>query len=86
MVFPKSNPQYIMLLFLDNPKPTKNTYGYSTGGWTAAPTGGRVIARIAPILGVMPVSDGEAGEAMESRKNLNLIPLNHFQDQPDEVD
>lgn len=74
-VFPKDNPQYIVLLFLDNPKPTKNTHGYATGGWNAAPTGGRIIARMAPLLGVVPVADGEAGEKMESQTNLTQVKL-----------
>lgn len=78
-VFPKSNPQYIVLLFLDNPKPTKNTHGYSTGGWNAAPTGGRIIARMAPLLGVVPVNtDGEAGETMVPQSTLT--PVSHIQD------
>lgn len=78
--FPKSNPRYIVLLFLDNPKATKNTYGYSTGGWNAAPTGGRIIARIAPLLGVVPViSDGETEESMVPQ--TKLTPVNHIQDE-----
>lgn len=77
-VFPKSNPRYIVLLFLDDPKPTKNTHGYATGGWNAAPTGGRIIARMAPLLGVVPICDGEAGETMATRPKLTAI--NHIQD------
>ncbi|MBM3632133.1 MAG: penicillin-binding protein 2 [Alphaproteobacteria bacterium] len=77
-VFPKSDPQYIVLLFLDNPKPTIKTHGYATGGWNAAPTGGRIIARMAPLLGVVPVMDGEAGETMAPQ--MNLTPVNHVQE------
>jgi cell division protein FtsI (penicillin-binding protein 3) len=77
--FPKSNPQYIVLLFLDDPKPTKNTHGYSTGGWNAAPTVGRIIARMAPLLGVVPVkSDGEVEETMAPQTKLTAV--NHIQD------
>jgi len=83
-VFPKSNPQYILILFLDNPQPTKNTHGYATGGWNAAPTGGRIIARMAPLLGVMPVLDEEAGETMDFQKKL--IPLNHLQDDLNDIE
>lgn len=71
--FPKNNPQYIVLLFLDNPKPTKNTHGYATGGWNAAPTGGRIIARMAPLLGVIPVVDEEAGETMGHQAGLTHV-------------
>ncbi|MGV8948457.1 MAG: peptidoglycan D,D-transpeptidase FtsI family protein [Candidatus Paracaedibacter sp.] len=83
-VFPKNNPQYIVLLFLDNPKPTKNTHGYATGGWNAAPTGGRIIARMAPLLGVIPVADEEAGETMESQARLTHV--NHVQGNLDDVE
>lgn len=44
--------RYFVLILLDEPKPSANTYGYSTGGWVAAPAAGRVIERIAPFLGV----------------------------------
>ncbi|MBM3468637.1 MAG: penicillin-binding protein 2 [Alphaproteobacteria bacterium] len=84
--FPKDNPQYIVLLFLDNPKPTKNTYGYSTGGWNAAPTGGRIIARMAPLLGVTPVSDGEMGESMLSLTTLMEVDQDQDQDQDELYD
>jgi cell division protein FtsI (penicillin-binding protein 3) len=80
--FPKSNPQYIVLLFLDHPKATKDTYGYSTGGWTATPTGGRIIARMAPLLGIMP-TDGDAEEAMDNL--AQTMPVNHVQEDLDDL-
>jgi len=83
-VFPKKNPRYIVLLFLDNPKPTKNTHGYATGGWNAAPTGGRIIARMAPLLGVLPVADEDAGETMESQ--VKLTHAKHIQEDLDDTE
>jgi len=53
-VFPSEAPRYALLVMLDEPKPTKNTYGYRTSGWNAAPTTGKIIARIAPLLGIEP--------------------------------
>ena len=44
--------RYFVLILLDEPHPSAKTYGYSTGGWVAAPAAGRVISRIAPYLGV----------------------------------
>ena len=82
--FPKSNPQYIVLLFLDNPKPTENTHGFATGGWNAAPTGGRIIARMAPLLGVIPILDGEAGETMKPR--TQLLSVNHMLEDLDDAE
>ena len=42
---------------LDEPKPLPETHGFITSGWNAVPTGGKVIARIAPLLGVEPRFD-----------------------------
>lgn len=51
-VFPAQKPEYLALIILDEPKPNKDTHGFATAGWTAAPTAGKVIARIAPLLNV----------------------------------
>lgn len=58
-VFPARNPLYVVLIVLDEPQGTEATAGYATAGWTAAPTAGKVIARIAPMLNV-PVSPAES--------------------------
>jgi cell division protein FtsI (penicillin-binding protein 3) len=52
--FPMDSPRYLVLVMIDEPKGNKSTYFYATGGWVAAPTVGRVVQRIAPILGVEP--------------------------------
>jgi cell division protein FtsI (penicillin-binding protein 3) len=51
-VFPSTSPQYVVLVMLDEPKGTKETFGYATAGWTAAPVVGQVIRHAAPLLGV----------------------------------
>jgi cell division protein FtsI (penicillin-binding protein 3) len=51
-VFPIDAPRYLVFVLLDEPKATKDTYGFATAGWTTAPLVGRIIARIAPLLGV----------------------------------
>jgi cell division protein FtsI (penicillin-binding protein 3) len=53
-VFPMDEPRYVMVVMLDEPKATKNTYGYTTAGWNAAPVMARTVSRIAPMLGVRP--------------------------------
>lgn len=53
-VFPMDKPQYLVLVMLDEPQATSETYGYATSGWNAAPTAGKIVERIAPMLGVMP--------------------------------
>ena len=51
-VFPVHNPRYVVFILLDQPHGTKQTGGFALAGWTAAPAVGRVIQRIAPLLGV----------------------------------
>jgi cell division protein FtsI (penicillin-binding protein 3) len=51
-VFPVHNPRYVVFILLDQPHGTKETGGFALAGWTAAPAVGRVIQRIAPLLGV----------------------------------
>ncbi len=53
-VFPVDAPRYAILVMVDEPKGTKATYGYATGGWVSAPVVGRVVQRMAPLLGMPP--------------------------------
>ena len=53
-VFPMSNPRYAVLVMVDEPKGNKSTYGFATGGWVSAPVVGRVVQRMAPLLGMKP--------------------------------
>jgi cell division protein FtsI (penicillin-binding protein 3) len=52
--FPANDPRYVILIMVDEPKGTKATYGYATGGWVAAPAVGRVVQRMAPLFGMAP--------------------------------
>jgi len=56
-IVPADNPQFQVLVMLDEPKPLPETHGFLTSGWNAVPTGGKVIARIAPLLGIEPRFD-----------------------------
>ena len=47
-------PRYAVYMMLDEPHGNKATYGYSTAGWVVAPAAGKVIARIGPMLGLLP--------------------------------
>jgi len=53
-VFPMDDPRYVMVVMLDEPQPTAETYGFRTAGWNAAPIMSRAVSRIAPMLGVHP--------------------------------
>jgi cell division protein FtsI (penicillin-binding protein 3) len=52
--FPMDDPAYVILIMLDEPKPLPETYGFATSGWNAVPTAGKIIRRIAPLLGIEP--------------------------------
>jgi cell division protein FtsI (penicillin-binding protein 3) len=52
--FPMDDPKYVVIAMLDEPKGTKETYGFRGAGWNAAPVVSKVISRIAPVLGVAP--------------------------------
>lgn len=51
--FPIDDPEYVVLVILDEPKPEKEGVG-ATAGRNAAPTVGNIIRRSASILGVKP--------------------------------
>jgi len=56
-VLPADQPRYLVLVMLDEPRATPETHGFKTSGWNAVPTGGKVVARIAPLLGIEPRLD-----------------------------
>jgi len=59
-VFPMNAPRYAVYFMLDEPVGNKETGGYATAGAVSAPGAGRVIARIAPMLGLFPQLQDEA--------------------------
>lgn len=65
--FPMHDPKYIVFVMIDEPKGNKESYGFATGGWVAAPTVGRVISQIAPLLGISPVDDNDSSIAEKLR-------------------
>ena len=56
-ILPADHPRYQLLVMLDEPQSLPETHGFITSGWNAVPTGGAVIARIAPLLGIEPRFD-----------------------------
>jgi len=56
-ILPADDPRYLVLIMLDEPQSLPETHGFITSGWNAVPTGGKVIERIAPLLGIAPRFD-----------------------------
>lgn len=52
--FPMDDPQYLVLVMVDEPKPTEAAHRRTEAAWNAVPTVAAVISRAAPILGVAP--------------------------------
>jgi cell division protein FtsI (penicillin-binding protein 3) len=58
-VFPMDEPRYVMVMMLDDPKATAETYGFHTAAWNIGPAFGVAVSRIAPMLGVRPDKNRE---------------------------
>lgn len=63
--FPMDDPQYMVFILMDEPQGTPETGGVATSSANAVPTAGRLIARIAPMLGVAPKFEETAPGAIQ---------------------
>lgn len=63
--FPLDNPRYAMLIMVDEPK-AENPQSGTTAGWNAGTVTGRIVQRVAPMLGVAP----DFSEVLDQ----NLVP------------
>ena len=70
-VFPMSEPKYLILVLLDEPKGKNSAVSQNTGGWVAAPVVGNVIRRIGPMEGVAPMLD----PALDARAPGTVVEL-----------
>ncbi len=77
--FPVSDPRYVILAMIDEPQGNKQSFGFATAGWTAAPAVGRVIAQIGPLLGISPLSSPEPVNKAKQRmaQNASLKTTQH---------
>lgn len=62
--FPMTSPKYLIFMMIDEPKATKDTYGYATGGWVAAPFVKKIVADMASLTLIPPVHDGSDHEIL----------------------
>ncbi len=61
-VFPVDAPRYVIFVAVDEPKASKDSFGYATAGWVAAPIVKRVVSSMASILDLRPSYDGPGYE------------------------
>ncbi|MCZ0811980.1 MAG: peptidoglycan D,D-transpeptidase FtsI family protein [Pseudomonadota bacterium] len=58
--FPAHDPQYVLVVTLDEPVETSGEEPARTAGWTAVPVAAEIIRRVAPLLGLRPqIEPGE---------------------------
>ncbi|MGH7067120.1 MAG: peptidoglycan D,D-transpeptidase FtsI family protein [Acetobacteraceae bacterium] len=72
--FPINAPRYALYVMLDAPHANALSQGYSTGGEISAPVVARTIGRIAPMLGLLPVTDPAERDAIQKTIELPLQP------------
>ena len=58
----------MVLVMVDEPKGNEESFGYATGGWVAAPAVKRIISRMAPLYGILPIDE----KSPEIRQILNV--------------
>ena len=68
-VFPASNPQYVLVVTMDEPVGSSGGEARRTAGWTAVPVAGEIIKRIAPLMGMVPVVEEPVETALTAVKN-----------------
>jgi cell division protein FtsI (penicillin-binding protein 3) len=51
-IMPAFSPDYLVFIMIDEPKGIKETYGFAGGGWTASPTVGKILEKIALYKGL----------------------------------
>jgi len=49
-IFPAEAPQYTLMVVLDEPCGTKESFGWKTAAWNAVPTAGKIMDSILPLL------------------------------------
>jgi cell division protein FtsI (penicillin-binding protein 3) len=67
-IFPADKPKYLVLVMLDEPQKEQGAAA-ATAGLNAAPVAGKIIARIAPLLGVEPRTNLPTAQSMLSLRN-----------------
>lgn len=67
-VFPMDDPRYVIMMTIDSPHATADTFGQTTAGWVLAPSIGETLSEIGPLLGVIPDESRDVDEN-------DLLPL-----------
>ncbi len=71
-IFPLNDPHYAVYVMLDSPIATPETHGWYTSGWNAVPTWRKIVSRIAPMMGLFPVTTGV--DQIEASLSIPMSP------------
>lgn len=75
--FPASDPEYVVMVMVDEPIGNKKSWGYATAGWVAAPAVARVVDGMAAILGMSPKYIPEEQEVSAPLKQFVSLKKGH---------
>lgn len=53
-LLPADKPKYLFLTLMDEPQAVPGTYGFHTAAWNSGEVTGKIIERVAPLLGMAP--------------------------------
>ena len=67
-VFPANDPQFVLVVTLDEPLETSGTKPRRTAGWTAVPVAAEIIRRVAPLMGLRPAVEAGAVDGVTAVK------------------
>ncbi|MBO9574784.1 MAG: penicillin-binding protein 2 [Sphingobium sp.] len=67
--FPMDDPKYVVVVVMDEPQGSKESFGLRTAAWTSAPIVKAFVQRVGPLLGVYP----EANRDIDISELLPLI-------------
>jgi cell division protein FtsI (penicillin-binding protein 3) len=73
-ILPADDPEYILLVTVERPKPNAQTYGYATAGWIAAPLVSDIFTAVGPVLGLSPLPKEQAFELIPAATDLTRAP------------
>ncbi|RDC68946.1 penicillin-binding protein 2 [Rhodovulum sp. 12E13] len=68
-IFPAHDPEYVLVVALDEPMETSGEEPRRTAGWTAVPVAAEIIRRTAPLLGLRPSVDAPPLPALTPASN-----------------
>jgi cell division protein FtsI (penicillin-binding protein 3) len=63
-MFPASDPKYVLIVTLYEPVETTGPIPRRTAGWTAVPVSAEITRRVAPLLGLRPIIEPPATDAV----------------------